>query len=1059
MRAMSVLARPQWFVRSPPRLQAAELSPLSAASAGSPSGGEGDAEGGCGGYGGSLIMVQHECSADTERAAEAESGIDEERLCSVVLDPLPTALLQSLGARGHVRMRRPPAAATSWPPSPPPLPQTNIEDQQDDVRELVHDLVSVVEKSDADATMWKPEQASGVALPSSPINELHRHHKKHRKARRESHDSEGRRKRRKRSTSSSSGSYCTTPVPRSEVEASAPRVNPIFVWVTQSEESTITQVLCEDYDKRNRIRLTKTPQGWRAIPRTERLAVLQPTAPQDDTARSPSPEVTLDLSTGHNSPTPQYADEHELMFTPDELHETHEERHVTATELEVFEELGLRFEQEDEPLLCESEKIEEAPSEKFDLEDLLPESLMKVDEETDVKLDQAEDLCKPVEEIERIEDQIEQVEAAEEPANEELKSTDDVTKSCITFEDELKIEPETMEEEVDEEKLIPKKNESEGAVTCMESAAKVPSDDEKVPPPAHASSLVTKKETLEPAADLSANKRRRRLSGLLPCRSPLRLPPLQARPLPSPVALSTTERRTPSPAHKQLPLSRPLSNSSAVCGSQVPSPAHQHERHSPFLENLLSHQPLSLEAKRPSSCHDPPAKRRRSDDITLRTLLGGPGQSVADVDEAAAPRSRLLELLTTASPTRKPVEAKRKPSTSSPPASESPPDALTQLRQVLKECHVPDPLLVPTSRFAAVLSSPATEIPRLIRSPPPSNQADTMVVSLSRLQALLRRSDSELLAWAQEANPTPIPVAPMKAPPLTKVKSPPAVVIPKVPVTKPPTKTLKSPKPSIPSSGLPWSLPPQKSSVPPPATADLLAAFHAMYGSVLQTPSYFAPPFPTPHDLGSLWPSLMLSEMPKPPSLHQPPPTPPSSKPRIACKSLLELLATKPRPGTPAVTQKEKRAPQQAPPPQQQQQTPTQTRDAGCPRLWHPLFGSKRELFHSLLATSMTPPVRRAIHGIGGRWPSMVTDRRPLTPGPLNTPLCKTRGGTPTSSSTPYRCAPTTTTTSGLITSSTLEDNTLHLVIPAAACQAPYISDASIAIKVAGAGSRTSSKY
>lgn len=49
-----------------------------------------------------------------------------------------------------------------------------------------------------------------------------------------------------------------------------PRVNPIFVWVRQ-EDNHIVDVKCEDYDKRNRIVLTKTAQGWRAIPRTETL--------------------------------------------------------------------------------------------------------------------------------------------------------------------------------------------------------------------------------------------------------------------------------------------------------------------------------------------------------------------------------------------------------------------------------------------------------------------------------------------------------------------------------------------------------------------------------------------------------------------------------------------------------------------------------------------------------------------------------------------------------------------------------------------------------------------
>lgn len=50
----------------------------------------------------------------------------------------------------------------------------------------------------------------------------------------------------------------------------SPRVNPIFLWVKQ-DDTRIVEVLCEDYDKRNRIRLTKTAHGWRSMPRTERL--------------------------------------------------------------------------------------------------------------------------------------------------------------------------------------------------------------------------------------------------------------------------------------------------------------------------------------------------------------------------------------------------------------------------------------------------------------------------------------------------------------------------------------------------------------------------------------------------------------------------------------------------------------------------------------------------------------------------------------------------------------------------------------------------------------------
>lgn len=56
---------------------------------------------------------------------------------------------------------------------------------------------------------------------------------------------------------------------------SVPRVNPIFLWVKQ-EDTTIVEVRCEDYDKRNRIRLTKTSNGWKATPRTEKSFLLPP---------------------------------------------------------------------------------------------------------------------------------------------------------------------------------------------------------------------------------------------------------------------------------------------------------------------------------------------------------------------------------------------------------------------------------------------------------------------------------------------------------------------------------------------------------------------------------------------------------------------------------------------------------------------------------------------------------------------------------------------------------------------------------------------------------------
>lgn len=54
---------------------------------------------------------------------------------------------------------------------------------------------------------------------------------------------------------------------KEQVGEKRPKVNPIFLWAAQREQK-IVEVRCEDYDKRNRIKLTKTAQGWRSIPRT-----------------------------------------------------------------------------------------------------------------------------------------------------------------------------------------------------------------------------------------------------------------------------------------------------------------------------------------------------------------------------------------------------------------------------------------------------------------------------------------------------------------------------------------------------------------------------------------------------------------------------------------------------------------------------------------------------------------------------------------------------------------------------------------------------------------------
>lgn len=80
------------------------------------------------------------------------------------------------------------------------------------------------------------------------------------------------------------------------------RINPIFLWVKQ-DNTQIVEVRCEDYDKRNRIRLTKTANGWRAIPRTESNSTNELTEGRKHEHRKKSHKRKHKKKKRHSSPT------------------------------------------------------------------------------------------------------------------------------------------------------------------------------------------------------------------------------------------------------------------------------------------------------------------------------------------------------------------------------------------------------------------------------------------------------------------------------------------------------------------------------------------------------------------------------------------------------------------------------------------------------------------------------------------------------------------------------------------------------------------------------------
>ena len=283
---------------------------------------------------------------------------DEAPMCTVVLDPLPTDLLRSLTEDGQISAEKAARSCCEWEqPQTLPLEQCSSNGRRSSsesaVRGLLRDLVSTVatrqeENGEGDDSLARSQNESLLHQPPVATHDnqaidyvennveedeesrderraRHRKSETPRKAIRRRHErrsssSGGKSKRRKRSTSCSTTSSTGSATSRhhhhhhkhrkhrrrrsktsaDELEPPpTPRVNPIFVWVKQ-DDTRIVEVLCEDYDKRNRIRITKTAQGWRAIPRTERLAsagsvTAIPTSTTDSHIEAPLCAVTSSL--------------------------------------------------------------------------------------------------------------------------------------------------------------------------------------------------------------------------------------------------------------------------------------------------------------------------------------------------------------------------------------------------------------------------------------------------------------------------------------------------------------------------------------------------------------------------------------------------------------------------------------------------------------------------------------------------------------------------------------------------------------------------------------------
>lgn len=601
----------------------------------------------------------------------------------------------------------------------------------------------------------------------------------------------------------------------------SPRVNPVFLWVKQ-EECRILSVVCEDYDRRNRITLTKTNNGWRAIPKTERFsAVLGPRQRPsvEDEAPTASSEADGEEEDEAESEAEQVRSPADADVRADEEPSKEEPKQETEQRLSPAPSLVARDSADEDASEDTSEDKDKCTKETDDeplgadlLDELCNEAAERMGESCKEAVAMMEESSRPVEkspcetvedvavessrtEAERTEEASEAVAVADEDSHveEACKETEERSEPCRTeAEDSCKDGEDKMETSCEEEKAHePSQDTSESmeesrkdaeeimAELCKELAERKEkswesSCKEKAPSTEAASS------PKQPAAETKQEKTPSRpcsvfdLLNLDETEHVVRLPAdLEVSLVGSAPSPKPTLR--PSPKHSPRPSSRPSCSPEPIRlgATTTITPISEPKQHK-FLESLLASPrksdleqelPLDLGAPRVTKekldQDEPPPKKAKLDDLTLRHLLNRlPGAKSDAADAADAPqqdvkrdkvlektdkadkkssKSRLLELLTV-------------------PETVAGLDPLAQLKRVLSDPDlvVPDPLLVPRARLQALVTSPAQEIPRLLaqgHKPPAPHpcldqglDADLCVVSLSHLQSLLQPESKQALA-------------------------------------------------------------------------------------------------------------------------------------------------------------------------------------------------------------------------------------------------------------------------------------------------------------------------
>ncbi|EFA12123.2 uncharacterized protein LOC103314558 [Tribolium castaneum] len=576
-----------------------------------------------------------------------------------------------------------------------------------------------------------------------------------------------------------------------------PRVNPIFVWVRQ-EDTRIVDVKCEDYDKRNRILLTKTAQGWRAIPRTETLAPALKEAsrhhhrrksrkkvrrrsaavqvddfPDDD--RPPSPTWSSPVNVESHLPSHKIHVPNKCP-SPPTVNTTNDSAHAPEKcsdkicDVSPLDNLlavaEFEFNQHMQSGEWNKDNISHDIDEQKDFINNIIESCSKTPPKQDFDDQPKTEECDYTEDddnnlamddiLTRLEQSLrspECPEIAEALSNYETKIDNIQQAECFSSdinENNYKSVPEELENFLEETKSEHKQpsskppEEPQPSEDIVESST--PTEDEPTDLSLKPKYDNSNECNNEQPTDLTVPK------NSSPVRSSTPRPPSQ----------NSEAIQSPQPSGiPAVPPSPDIVSTSANCKNK-----------SVFLESLLTtssqkialnsevtiikqKEPLDLgkcrksasptvtcseEVKNRTEESEPPSKKFKADDITLKNLLEielAKAEESKTTEKTSAPETpRLLELLKT----------------------DSGPDPLTQLRQILYDTNlnVPDPMLVPKERLSQIISNPGREIPRLLKQRPelrlPEALAfphllqdpDILVITLQQLETIILKQNQSL---------------------------------------------------------------------------------------------------------------------------------------------------------------------------------------------------------------------------------------------------------------------------------------------------------------------------